>query len=140
MTEVLFVEVTASRLEFKACEIAERTYSEGRRLQIIAANQEQAARLDDLLWTFKPDSFVPHGFSAAATASPDQPVVITTGLDHLAGFEALLMMDYCPGDLVKRFVQAIHLVVIDNPERLDASRRYWAQLKDTGFALRHQKI
>ena len=76
----------------------------------------------------------------ATTAQSDQPVIITARPDHLAGFDSLLMMDYCPEDLVERFSQAIHLVVTDNQERLAASRRYWAQLKDTGFTLRHQKI
>jgi DNA polymerase IIIc chi subunit len=54
MTEITFVEVTASRMEMRACEIAEHTYAQGERLQIIALDEEQAARLDDLLWTYKP--------------------------------------------------------------------------------------
>jgi DNA polymerase IIIc chi subunit len=45
MTEVIFVEVTASRMEIRACEIAEQTYAQGERLQIIAIDKEQAARL-----------------------------------------------------------------------------------------------
>jgi len=36
MTEVIFVEVTASRMEIRACEIAEQTYAQGERLQINA--------------------------------------------------------------------------------------------------------
>jgi DNA polymerase-3 subunit chi len=139
MTEVIFVEVTASRMEMRTCEIAERTYAQGISLQIIAANQEQAARLDELLWSFRPDSFVPHGLYQGDQNEPSQPVAITHVTERVSGIEGLIMMDYCPVDLVKQFSQAIHLVVVDNPERLEASRRYWTQLKDAGFTMKHQK-
>ena len=139
MTEVIFVEVTAIRMEMRACEIAERNYLAGIPLQIITANQEQAARLDELLWSFKPDSFVPHGLLTGDRNEPSQPVVITDIQERLPQIKSLLMMDYCPVELVKRFSQAIHLVVIDNKERLEASRGYWTQLRDAGFTMRHQR-
>ena len=139
MTEILFVEVTASRMEMRACEIAERNYSQGRRLQIIAVDEKQAVRLDDLLWTFKPDTFIPHDLWSGARSKPGLAVVISSREEQVEGIESLLMMDYCGVDLVRQFSQAVHMVVVDNPERLDASRRYWTLLKEAGFSLRHQK-
>lgn len=139
MTEVTFVEVITGRMEIRACEIAEENYARGRRLQIIALDQEQAERLDDLLWTFKPDSFIPHGLWAGSPDQPEQPVVITTRKEQVPGMDSLLMMGYCEVDLVSRFSHAVHLVV-DNEERLDSSRRYWTLLKDAGFSLRHQSF
>ena len=137
MTEIIFVEVTANRMEMRACEIAEENYAQGRKLQIIALDQEQAERLDDLLWTFKPDSFVPHGLWVGSLDEPDQPVVITIRKEQLQGMDSLLMMGYSEVDLVSRFSHAVHLVV-DTEERLDSSRRYWTLLKDAGFSLGHQ--
>ena len=137
MTEVIFVETSASRMEIRACEIAEENHARGSRLQIIALDQEQAERLDDLLWTFKPDSFVPHGLWVGSLDEPDQPVVITIRKEQLQGMDSLLMMGYSEVDLVSRFSHAVHLVV-DTEERLDSSRRYWTLLKDAGFSLRHQ--
>ena len=139
MTDVLFVEVTASRMEMRACEIAERTYAQGISLQIIAANHEQTARLDELLWSFRPDSFVPHGLFEGGTRDPSEPVAITHTHVKVPGLQSLLMMDYCPIELVAEFTQAFHLVVVDNQERLKSSRDYWTQLRDAGFTLRHQK-
>ncbi len=139
MTEVIFVEVTASRMEMRACEIAEHTYAQGDRLQIIAIDEEQAARLDDLLWTYKPDNFVPHGlWKSMDDESAAQPVVITTRKERVPGIASLLTMDYCPVEMVRQFSTVIHVVVVDNQERLEASRRYWTLLKDAGFSLRHQ--
>jgi DNA polymerase-3 subunit chi len=139
MSEVLFVEVTARRMELRACEIAERIYTRGDRLQIMVADREQAVRLDDLLWTFRPGSFVPHGFSECDRDNFPPPVVITFEEKKIRGFECLLMLGYCTVETVGQFSRAIHLVVEDNPARLEASRRYWTQLKDAGFTVRHQK-
>ena len=138
MTEVIFVEVTANRMEMRACEIAEESYARGKRLQIIAVDQEQAERLDDLLWTFKPDSFVPHGLWVGYPDEPAESVVITASKEPVPGMDSLLMMGYIEVDLVSRFSHVVHLVVDDNQERLDSSRRYWTLLKDAGFSLRHQ--
>lgn len=139
MTEVLFAEITARRMEQRACEIAEHIYIRGDRLQIMVADREQAVRLDDLLWTFRPGSFVPHGFSEGDRDKFPPPVVITFEEKKIRGFECLLMLGYCTVETVGQFSRAIHLVVADNPARLEASRRYWTQLKDAGFTLRHQK-
>jgi len=138
MTEVIFVEVTASRMEIRACEIAEDNYVQGRKLQITAYDLEQAERLDDLLWTFKPDSFLPHALLIGSLDESPHPVVITTSKEAVKGMDSLLMMGYSEVDLVSQFSRAIHLVVTDNQDRLDNSRRYWTLLKDAGFSLRHQ--
>ena len=139
MPEVLFVEVNANQMEARACEIAERIYAQGNRLQIIAADEEQAARMDDLLWTYSPDSFVPHGIWKGFDNEIAQPVVITSRQEWVEGIEYLLMLDYCELEVLRRFSRAVHMVVNDSRERLETSRRYWTQLKEAGFSLRHQK-
>jgi DNA polymerase-3 subunit chi len=139
MTEVVFVEVTTSRLEFRVCELAERVYGQGARLQILAPDSGQASRLDDLLWTFRPDSFIPHGLLEPAGDNPALPVVITTREEAVPGIEHLLMLEFAAPEFLRSFAEAVHLVVVDNRERREASRRYWVQLREAGFTLRHQK-
>jgi DNA polymerase IIIc chi subunit len=50
------------------------------------------------------------------------------------------MLEFSSPEFLHSFTQAIHLVVVDHRERRDASRKYWVQLRDAGFALRHQKV
>lgn len=61
-----------------ACRIAEKAYNNGMRVFLLSADEEQTARLDRLLWTFRQGSFVPH---ASAAERDDEPVVIGTTLD-----------------------------------------------------------
>ncbi|MGR8933218.1 MAG: DNA polymerase III subunit chi [Gammaproteobacteria bacterium] len=42
------------------CKLVEKAYRERHRLYILTASEEQARQLDDMLWTFRAGSFVPH--------------------------------------------------------------------------------
>ncbi len=49
-----------------ACRLADKAYRQGRRVYLHAASAEQAQHLDRLLWTFRDQSFVPHGLAGQA--------------------------------------------------------------------------
>ncbi len=80
MTQVNFYtlssEDTQSRYQF-ACRLTEKAVALGHRVLIHADSAEQAAQLDDLLWQFKPASFVPHGL--ASESSGKESVLVSTG-------------------------------------------------------------
>ena len=62
-----------------ACRLAEKAYRLGHKLCINTADDAQASRLDDLMWTFRDGSFLPH--TTASGDQPREPVVITQGRD-----------------------------------------------------------
>jgi DNA polymerase-3 subunit chi len=70
----------AARLRL-ACRLAERAWSESERVFLLAASEEEARVLDELLWTFRDKSFVPHALAGSAEA-PDVRVHI--GVDAAA--------------------------------------------------------
>lgn len=43
-----------------ACDLADKAWAEGLVVYVLASDEEQSQRMDELLWTFKQDSFVPH--------------------------------------------------------------------------------
>lgn len=56
--------ILASRSEHDrqlfACKLTEKAYRSGQLCYLLTENPQQSAMLDDLLWTFRPGSFVPH--------------------------------------------------------------------------------
>ena len=46
-----------------ACRVVEKAWQMGHRVFIATASAEVTRQVDELLWTFRPDSFVPHGRS-----------------------------------------------------------------------------
>ncbi len=43
-----------------ACRIIEKAFQQKHSIYVHAANKAEAEQLDELLWNFRPDSFVPH--------------------------------------------------------------------------------
>lgn len=64
-----------------ACRIAERAMRLDQQVLINTDSRAEAARLDDLLWTFSQGSFVPHKVAAAGEAGGIEPVLIACGHD-----------------------------------------------------------
>jgi DNA polymerase-3 subunit chi len=55
-----------------ACRLAEKAWQQGNKVYIHTESAEQSQRLDEMLWTFRAGSFVPHSLDedASADASP----------------------------------------------------------------------
>ena len=58
-----------------ACRIVEKAYRLGHRVYVRTGNSDDTNVLDDLLWTFSQNSFVPHQLSTESD-SRESPVVI----------------------------------------------------------------
>lgn len=51
------------------CELAKKALAAGQPMLVLARDMAQAEQLDDLMWSFDPDAYVPH---AIAGAGPDE--------------------------------------------------------------------
>ena len=58
-----------------ACRLIEKAYSQGKHIYIHAENAQQAEQLNQLLWSFRADSFVPHQLINEQTID-DCPILI----------------------------------------------------------------
>lgn len=70
----------AARLRF-ACRLAEKVYRLDQRVHLHAGSAALAGELDELLWTFRQGSFVPHEVTRA-DRPPGSPVTIGHGDGH----------------------------------------------------------
>ena len=77
MTQVDFyiLQSNGGREQF-ACRVAEKAYRLGYRIYLHTRDTQQAAKLDQLLWTFSQGSFVPHGIDGQ---SPDPKAAVLIG-------------------------------------------------------------
>lgn len=77
MTRADFYIVDAPAVPFRfVCQLAERVRNEGLDIYIHAASREQAETIDELLWTFRDISFLPHAAIDSMEAGEPCPVVI----------------------------------------------------------------
>jgi len=75
---VILHRLTGSKKALEACRLTEMLYRQGRRVVVWVSDRGRAAVLDQYLWTFAQNSFVPHALWDGS-GSADEPVVIVTG-------------------------------------------------------------
>lgn len=78
MAEAWFYHLTASPLEAAAPEILEKCLARGWRVTLRAGSPARVSALDSRLWTYREDSFLPHG-TANDGAAGRQPIYLTAG-------------------------------------------------------------
>jgi len=112
-----------------ACRLAERAYREGLTAYIHAASPEEADILDDLLWTFREQSFVPHARCPAGADDPS-PILIGSGGD-CAPLQMLINLDREIPPFVDDF-ERVAEVVDQQPDVLQASRVRFRGYRERG--------
>lgn len=75
MTKVDFYILGAGSSEQMACRLAEKAYGLGNRIYIHTETAQQAKHMNELLWTFRDGSFVPHEPYQAGSIS-ESPVQV----------------------------------------------------------------
>jgi DNA polymerase-3 subunit chi len=72
-----------------ACRLLEKAYLAKHRVFVFCNNQQEAEKLDELLWTFKKDSFIPHNLQGEG---PEPPPPIQIGFSQESrGFNDILL-------------------------------------------------
>lgn len=115
------------------CRIAGKALSQGQRLHIHAASQRQADTIDELLWTFKDVSFLPHQ-QVREVYDPETPISI--GCEGLppGRAEVMINMAHPVPDFVSRYERVIE-VVDQNPETRQRARERYRRYQDLGYPL-----
>lgn len=127
-----------SRLTF-ACRLAEKAYSLNNTVHIEAATADDVSRLDDLLWTFRDGSFVPHEVLDRASSKPRSPVRISSGITDIAPCDLLInLCDEIPA-CAEAFPRVAELVSSDDSCKQEGRKRY-AAYRDQGHTLETHKV
>ncbi len=129
---------TEARLVF-ACRLAEKAYRLAHSVHIAAADAATAERLDELLWTFRDGSFVPHERVEGAENRAESPVTISA--DKTAGSGQDLLINLCDEvpETADAFPRIAELVTSDDDTRV-AGRRRFATYREQGHELETHKV
>ncbi|MGH8165593.1 MAG: DNA polymerase III subunit chi [Woeseiaceae bacterium] len=125
-----------------ACRLAEKAWRLQHTVHIRATDSRQARQLDDLLWTFRDGSFVPHDISGAAPGSA-APTTITITIGF-AGHETdegdllINLTDELPEGL-DTFPRVAEIVTSDELCR-QRSRKRFAEYRSRGHDLQIHEL
>ena len=72
------------------CELARKASDAGLPMLVLCASAAQAEQLDDLLWSFDPDAYVPHQIVGADEDEEEVPVLLAAP-EHDAGLRPMVL-------------------------------------------------
>lgn len=135
MTEILFYHMQNMKLENVLPPLLEKSLERGWRVVVQAGSEERADVLDAHLWTYKDDSFLPHGTWRDGDAA-DQPVVlaVTESNPNTASVRFLVDSGTLPAD-ADSYERVVLMFNGDDAEALEGARTAWKDGKARGFAV-----
>jgi DNA polymerase-3 subunit chi len=130
MAELWFYHLERSELVRALPPLLDKCLQRGWRALVRAGSQERIEALDDALWTWRDESFIPH---AREGEPARQPVWLTTEGGNPNGAQALFLVDGAePGDL-SGFERACLVFDGRDEAALESARSRWKAAKEAGI-------
>ena len=134
---VLGSEAPAEAVERTACRIAEKAFRAGHGVYLHVADEEAAGRLDELLWTFRAGSFVPHA-RWRGEGEPEEPVLVGR-IEPPAGPDVLVNLAPAVPPFFSRFARVAEIVGGGEAQRAAARERFrW--YRERGYPLHTHEL
>jgi DNA polymerase-3 subunit chi len=133
-TEVYFYHLERRSLEEVLPTLLERSFERGWRAAVQAASEERVEALNTLLWTYREESFLPHG--TARDGSPEaHPIYLTAGEDNPNGARVRFLVDGAA--LADRSPYARVVFIFDGRDEAAVARARtdWQAAKAEGHAV-----
>ena len=121
-----------------ACRLADKAYGLGHTVYVFTASEARAAALDDLLWTFRQDSFVPHE-RYPLVGEEGSPVLVGTAAPATVEAQVLINLADALPEGFERYERVVELVD-QHPEVLTQSRERFRQYREQGCLLETHKL
>jgi DNA polymerase III subunit chi len=122
-----------------ACRLAEKAYRLNNTVHIHAADRQSVQQIDDLLWTFRDGSFVPH--EILGTPATDTPAPITIGCESAPSRNCDLLINLSEEipAIAATFPRVAEIVTSDEDART-RSRKRFVDYRDRGDTLDTHKL
>ncbi|MFT6433470.1 MAG: DNA polymerase-3 subunit chi [Candidatus Azotimanducaceae bacterium] len=121
-----------------SCRLIAKIYRMGHQVHIHAESDAQAEEIDNLLWSFRPESFIPHMLDNVAEIAP-----VRIGCSNMnepsTHQEVLVNLSGAVPDFFSRFERVAEVVPLDENSR-DAARENFRFYKDRGYEIKYNKV
>jgi len=129
--EVWFYHLERTGLDQALPELLQKTLARGWRALVRTPDRDRIEHLDGWLWSFRDDSFLPHGLADEPQAAR-QPVLLTAAPDNANAAQALFLLDDAEPGPLGDYERCIILFDGRDEQLTAAARRRWTVLKGAG--------
>lgn len=121
-----------------ACRLIEKVYKQQHRIYVHAENEKVAHQLDELLWTYREDSFLPHHLYGEGP-EPAPPIQIGFNVIPEKQRDILLNLSNTVPEFYLQFTRVLELVPHDKTAQEYARARY-RHYRTAGYNITTHKL
>ncbi len=134
MSDIGFYHLVRTPLEKALPKLLERVLESGARAVVMAGSEERVETLAALLWTYHPNSFLPHG--SARDGRPEQQPIWLTGQDENPnGASILVLTDGAQSEHLAEYARCLEIFDGGDPDAVSRARERWRDYKEVGHSL-----
>lgn len=119
-----------------ACRLARKAYGARGKLVLLADSAEQAAQLNEALWTLSETDFLPHVMAGDPLAAQTPIIVCHSDQAELPHFDMLVNLTRSTPANVDRFQRVFEIISLDEDDAAAGRKRYVAY-KQQAYPLTH---
>ena len=134
MADIRFYHLETSTLDKALPVIVMKAHDTGKKIVIKTSDKKEIVRLNDLLWTFHSEIFLPHGAEGDKNADK-QPIWITTGDENPNNAEILILTHGCTHEDIGAYGMVCEMLDARVESQITAARSRWKIYKDEGHEL-----
>ena len=121
-----------------ACRLTEKAWRQGHHIYLHTASQNESRELEQLLWTYRQDSFLPHGQMGEADPALN-PILVGYGTDVGEEHDVLINLAPAVPEFFSRF-ERVAEIIDQNEEARAAGRERFRFYRDRGYPLNSHEI
>ncbi len=111
------------------CHLTEKAFRTGHKVYIQTKSEQQSAWLNKLLWTFNPESYIPHQLYTAQTSIANYPVIIGEKPPPAKTFSSLINICGQPSSFSTQVQRIFHIILNDDQPRSMGRIAYKSYIK-----------
>ena len=129
MTEILFYHLERHPLERILPVLVEKSLERGWKVVVEAGSEERLQGLDEVLWTYRDESFLPHAVAGAGNEG-EQPVLLTTEGNNPNGADIRFFVDRAVPREAGDYQRIVFMFDGHDPDAVTEARAVWKALRD----------
>ncbi len=126
---VFFVELKISAKNKYICEIAEKLFHNDIALSIFT--KSSSSQIDNQLWTWKQESFIPHQIISSGTPEISESVLIFSDSEYYPDTDAIILGDPIPLAELQKYKLIIDFAEVYHSDKKRESRQRFKKMRDS---------
>lgn len=122
-----------------ACQLCDKAHAAKQKSAVLCADENMRAALDDLLWTFRATSFIPHALPDSDDAA-HAAVLLLVPPERASNVDVLINLSLQSHPDIPRACQRVFEIVMPRHDILDSTRTRFARYRERGLTPQTHKL